>query len=113
MTSSTQPRLRRMALASGLATLDQLSAAERAVRALDRRHGATDEISDEELANQLIADGILNRWQAEQLKVGRSKFNLGPYQVIDSIGKGGMGQVFKGVHTMMGRVVAIKVLPRA
>ncbi len=69
-------------------------------------------MSDEQLAVQLIQDGLLNPWQVEQLKVGRSKFNLGPYQVIDSIGQGGMGQVFKGVHTMMGRVVAIKVLPR-
>ena len=56
--------------------------------------------------------GRLNRWQAEQLKAGRTKFKLGPYQVIDSIGQGGMGQVFKAEHTMMGRVVAIKVLPR-
>src|SRR4029079_4180797 len=46
------------------------------------------------------------------LKAGRSKFSLGPYQVIDSIGQGGMGQVFKAEHTMMKRTVAVKVLPR-
>ena len=57
--------------------------------------------------------GRLNRWQAEQLRAGRTKFNLGPYQIIDSIGQGGMGQVFKAEHTVMGRVVAVKVLPRS
>jgi serine/threonine protein kinase len=101
-----------MALASGLLTAEQLQATAVRVRAGDKRIGTLDDISDEQLASQLVQDGLLNPWQVEQLKDGRSKFNLGPYQVIDSIGKGGMGQVFKGVHTMMGRVVAIKVLPR-
>jgi serine/threonine protein kinase len=32
--------------------------------------------------------------------------------IIDSIGQGGMGQVFKAQRGAMGRVVAIKVLPR-
>ncbi|MCP5116884.1 MAG: protein kinase, partial [bacterium] len=35
------------------------------------------------------------------------------YQIIDSLGQGGMGQVFKAEHSMMGRVVAIKVLPKS
>ncbi|MEX0865981.1 MAG: serine/threonine-protein kinase, partial [Pirellulales bacterium] len=35
-----------------------------------------------------------------------------PYHIIDSIGQGGMGQVFKAEHSLMGRVVAIKVLPK-
>ncbi|MEP6961265.1 MAG: bifunctional serine/threonine-protein kinase/formylglycine-generating enzyme family protein [Acidobacteriota bacterium] len=33
---------------------------------------------------------------------------FGPYQVIAPIGKGGMGQVFKGLDTRLGRLVAIK-----
>ena len=105
-------RFQRLALASGLVTAGQLRAADAAVRQADRRLGTLDEAPDELLADQLIQAGIVNRWQVEQLKAGRSKWNLGPYQVIDSIGQGGMGQVFKGVHTMMGRTVAIKVLPR-
>ena len=54
----------------------------------------------------------LNAWQAKQLLDGRTKFNLGPYLIIDSIGQGGMGQVFKAEHGKMGRIVAVKVLPR-
>lgn len=37
---------------------------------------------------------------------------LGHYRVLDSLGQGGMGQVFRAEHSVMGRVVAIKVLPR-
>ena len=56
--------------------------------------------------------GLLNRWQVEQLAEGRTKFTLGPYRILDSIGKGGMGHVFKGEHAMLGRVEAVKVLPK-
>ena len=55
---------------------------------------------------------MLNAWQAKQLLDGRTKFNLGPYRIIDSIGQGGMGQVFKAQHAKLGRIVAVKVLPR-
>ncbi len=93
---------------------EQLREAEMAVRASTIVHPASAHAPDDDdrLAAQLIAMGRLNSWQVEQLKRGRSKFNLGPYQVIDSIGQGGMGQVFRAEHTMMGRTVAIKVLPR-
>ena len=55
---------------------------------------------------------MLNAWQAKQLLDGRTEFNLGPYLIVDSIGQGGMGQVFKARHEKMGRIVAVKVLPR-
>ncbi|MCE9547146.1 MAG: serine/threonine protein kinase [Planctomycetia bacterium] len=71
------------------------------------------DVDDQQLANKLVAIGHLNRWQADQLLAGRIKFNLGQYQIIDSIGQGGMGQVFKAEHMYMGRVVAVKVLPKA
>ncbi|MCP4817092.1 MAG: serine/threonine protein kinase, partial [Planctomycetaceae bacterium] len=45
------------------------------------------------------------------LVTGRTKFNLGPYIITDWIGQGGMGQVFKAVHEVMGRESAVKVLP--
>ncbi|HWA98620.1 MAG TPA: serine/threonine-protein kinase [Pirellulales bacterium] len=99
------------ALASGLLTQAEI---EEAVAELTREsNGAKRSFSDERLATKLVEMCRLNRWQAEQLRAGRTKFNLGPYQIIDSIGQGGMGQVFKAEHTIMGRVVAVKVLPRS
>ncbi len=67
---------------------------------------------DQRLADKLVELGRLNVWQAKQLLEGRSKFNLGPYWIIDYLGRGGMGQVFKAQHDVLERVVAVKVLPR-
>jgi serine/threonine protein kinase len=35
---------------------------------------------------------------------------IGEYRVVGSLGAGGMGEVYKAVHTHLGRVIAIKVL---
>ena len=98
---------------SGLVTAVQLDEAMRMLRpAVAGLPAATVEVTDEELADKLVEIGALHPYQADQLLAGHTKFNLGPYIVIDSIGQGGMGQVFKAEHTMMGRIVAIKVLPK-
>ncbi len=68
--------------------------------------------SDKQLADHMVDRGLLNAWQAKQLLDGQTRFRLGPYRIIDSLGQGGMGQVFKAQHDKMGRTVAIKVLPR-
>lgn len=106
--------LEQAGLASGLLTEAQIDTAwEALAESLPSADLAIDEISDQRLSAQLVALGFLNRWQAEQLRQGRTKFTLGPYKIVDAIGQGGMGYVFKGEHILLGRVEAIKVLPKS
>ncbi|MCU0961587.1 MAG: serine/threonine protein kinase [Pirellulaceae bacterium] len=110
MGSSVQSVFRAAALASRLITQDQLDRVEAAIR--NSAGGTrTSDVTDEELAAKLVELDVLTSYQADQLKEGRSKLNLGPYIITDWIGQGGMGQVFKAVHEMMGRESAVKVLP--
>lgn len=73
-----------------------------------------DQCDDKTLADKLVDQKVLTRYQADQILSGRTKFTLGSYYVItDCIGTGGMGQVFKATHQMIGRECAIKVLPKS
>ncbi|MBX3412739.1 MAG: serine/threonine protein kinase [Pirellulales bacterium] len=98
---------RTIVLASGLVTREAVEAAEQALRAAGKIEPTADD-----LAHQLVEQGVVNRWQAQQMLAGRPRFHLGPYLILDSIGQGGMGQVFRAEHLVMGRMVAVKVLPR-
>lgn len=70
--------------------------------------------SVEELVTELVKQNHLTKFQAAQVAAGKSKsLILGGYTIVDKIGAGGMGQVFKALHRRMDRVVAIKMLPPA
>src|SRR4051812_30076028 len=101
---------RNYALLSGLVKEEQILQAVEALRA-DGLPATLVEVDDAALAAKLVEMRVLTQYQAEKIKEGRTKLNLGPYTVIDFIGQGGMGQVFKAVHEVMGRESAVKVLP--
>ena len=68
----------------------------------------------EELVAELVKQKHLTSFQAGQVKLGKAKaLILGNYTVLDVIGAGGMGQVFKAEHRRMERIVALKMLPPA
>jgi serine/threonine protein kinase len=67
----------------------------------------------EAVARQLVDAGTLTSFQAEAIRERRFEgLVIGNYQVLDRLGQGGMGTVFKARHRRMRRVVAIKVLSR-
>ena len=64
------------------------------------------------LARELVRQKKLTKFQAQAVYQGKVKaLILGDYVVLDRIGQGGMGQVFKAEHKVMKRVVALKTLP--
>ncbi|HEV3257053.1 MAG TPA: protein kinase [Gemmataceae bacterium] len=103
-----------MALASVASFLDDL----RRYHVLEATH--LDEVAGtlhagfcgpRELAGDLIRRGWLTPYQANQLLLGRGQdLLLGSYVLLDRLGEGGMGQVFKARSWKLGRTVALKLI---
>ena len=66
--------------------------------------------SAEETACVMVEDGLLTRFQADRLLAGKTDgYHLGPYVVLEPVGRGPSGRVYKGRHRTMNRLVAVKV----
>jgi formylglycine-generating enzyme required for sulfatase activity/serine/threonine protein kinase len=66
----------------------------------------------EDLAKELYRLGKLTKFQAQAIYQQKTRgLVVGNYVVLDKLGKGGMGAVYKAQHKRMKRVVALKMLP--
>lgn len=104
MSQSSQPILTQLA-ENGIVSPDD---AAKVQATLDSSELAT---SAKEIADQLVQLDKLTPYQAKTLVAGDLKhLVLGSYVLLDQLGEGGMGRVFKARHRGMDRLVAIKML---
>src|SRR5262249_20676872 len=105
MALSLEETIRRVTT-SGLMSKDDIMAVVAALPA-DKQPA-----DGEALAKLVVREKKLTAYQAQQTYAGKGKsLVLGNYVILDKIGAGGMGQVFKARHKRMNRLVAVKLLP--
>ena len=70
--------------------------------------------STEHILNALVQRHLLTRFQAEAVRKGNgSDLVLAQYRILDMIGQGGMGTVYRAEHFQLRREVAVKVMASA
>lgn len=67
-------------------------------------------LNSRQFGKWLVRKDWLTKWQVGQLLKGRSRFFLGKYKLLDLLGKGGMGSVYKAEQPELGRIVSLKVM---
>jgi WD40 repeat protein/serine/threonine protein kinase len=91
------------------AQLDELARSP-ALRALTQP-GSPGSADIRELAKELLRRGWLTPYQVNQLVAGRgADLVLGPYLILERLGEGGSGQVFKARHRRLNRIDAVKLI---
>ena len=80
---------------------------------LEEARALSEQIPDShEFLKQLFRKKKITRWQAGQLSAGNTSFFLGKYKLVELIGAGGMGRVFRAEHITMNRSVALKIIAK-
>jgi serine/threonine-protein kinase len=107
MAASVESFLKHLAN-SGILSSDEMSQIQKQVPREKLQQDA------HELAKELARQKKLTVFQANAIYNGKTQgLILGNYVLLDKIGAGGMGMVFKAQHRRMKRLVAVKVLPKA
>ncbi|MFM9961099.1 MAG: serine/threonine-protein kinase [Planctomycetaceae bacterium] len=92
-------------MSSGVITADELRESLGKVPAAKRPRDG------EQLARELVKRKRLTAYQALEVYLGKGQsLVLGNYVVLDKLGEGGMGVVYKAEHRRMKRIVALKVI---
>jgi eukaryotic-like serine/threonine-protein kinase len=89
--------------ASRLLSEDQLDQLQQPLAGLDLQA----------VADLVLGKGWLTAYQWNRILEGDARgLVLGQYRILDELGRGGFGTVYKAVHNIMNRVAAVKVLTR-
>jgi CheY-like chemotaxis protein len=112
---STSPKLGRLSREQFLQNLSDsgLLSKEEIAKSVEALPAPTALLDGDALAHGLAAAGKLTGYQADAVRSRQfDSLRIGNYEVLDRLGQGGMGTVYKARHRRMHRVVAIKVLSR-
>ncbi|MBI5758578.1 MAG: hypothetical protein HZA46_08680, partial [Planctomycetales bacterium] len=91
---------------SGLMSADDITAVQSRLPEEKRRPDDA-----QEFARELVRQKKLTPYQATLIYQGKPNgLIFGNYVVLDKLGQGGMGTVYKAKHRRMDRVVALKVI---
>jgi len=77
-----------------------------------RKQLTKNSLTADALAAQLVKQQHLTGWQARQLLKGQTGFVLQQYRLLNPIGRGGMGHVFRARGAESDNIVAVKVMAR-